>query len=280
MARRFSREEVFDIFNAKLATGHPIILAGAGTGLSAKCAEEGGVDMISIYNSGKYRMDGSLSSVGRMHFGNANDIVLELGDRVFPAVKNVPICAGICGSDPTKDMAVYFNILKFYGFSAVMNFPTVGDIHCDFRDRLEEAGLGVRKEIENLALAKEMGLFTLAYAYDEWTAKLVAEMGIDVIIVHLGLTKGGSFVTKSADKMTMPEAAAAVNAIAGAAQAIKPDIIVMAHGGPISTPADTEYIYAHTCSRGFLGASSMERIPIEQPIKNAVASFKSVTLRD
>lgn len=279
MAHRFTRDEIFEKFHRTLSEGHPIILTGAGTGLSAKCAVEGGADMVSVYNSGKYRMDGSLSSVGRMHFGNANDIVLELGNRVSPLVGDVPLCAGICGSDP-RDMETYFKILQFYGFSAVMNFPTVGDIHCTFRDNLEKAGLGVEKEIERLALAKSMGLFTLAYAYDEWTAELVAKADLDVCIVHLGLTKGGSFITKSADKMTMPEAAQAVNRIAGAARAIKPDIIVMSHGGPISTPTDTEYIYEHTCSQGFLGASSTERIPIEQPIKNTVMAFKSVTLRD
>ena len=279
MARLLTREEVLARFNRTIAEGRPLIVTGAGTGLSAKCAVEGGTDMITVYNSGKYRMDGSLSSVGRMHFGNANDIVLELGNRVGPHMGDVPLCAGICGGDP-RDMETYFRILRFYGFSAVLNFPTVGDIHCDFRDELEKRGMGVKKEIECLELAKNMGFFTLVYAYDEWTAELAAKAAIDVCIVHLGLTKGGSFVTKSADKMSMEEAAAAVNRIAGAARAIKPDMMIICHGGPISTPADTEYIYEHTYSQGFLGASSTERIPIEQPIKNTVKAFKSVTLRD
>ena len=278
MSKYYTRDEVKTLVDEILATGHPVIITAAGTGMSGKYAELGGADMIGIYNSGMLRMDGNTSSSGDIWLTNANDAVLALAGRVMPRIEKAPIIAGISGSDPTREMRPFLEMLKFYGFSAVMNFPGTGCLDGIVRQQLEAAGLGVKKEIETLALAKELGLYTLAYCYDENTARLIGEADLDVMIVHLGLTKGGSIGGRSAENVTLAAAADRVNAMTAALREKSKSTIVFAHGGPISSPEDTQYIYDHTESVGFLGASSVERIPIEQPILEATKALKAVAL--
>lgn len=278
MSKYYTRDEVKTLVSEILATGHPVIITAAGTGMSGKYAELGGADMIGIYNSGMLRMDGNTSSSGDVALTNANDAVLALAGRVMPRIEKAPIIAGISGSDTTREMRPFLEMLKFYGFSAVMNFPGTGCLDGIVRQQLEAAGLGVKKEIETLALAKELGLYTLAYCYDENTARLIGEADLDVMIVHLGLTKGGSIGGRSAEAVPLEAAAERVNAMTAALREKSKSTIVFAHGGPISSPEDTQYIYDHTESVGFLGASSVERIPIEQPILEATKALKAVAL--
>lgn len=278
MSKYYTRDEVRARFSATVAAGSPVIITAAGTGMSGKCGEEGGADMVGIYNSGKLRMDGNTSSAGDIALCNANDVVLELAGRVMPRLKEVPVVAGISGSDPTREMRPFLETLKFYGFSAVMNFPGTGCLDGIVREQLEEANLGVIKEIETLVLAKELGLFTLAYCYDVETARLIGEAKLDAMIVHLGLTKGGSIGGKSAENYGLDTAVGVINQMTEMLKERSPDTFIFSHGGPISDPKDTEYIYTHTESVGFLGASSIERIPIEEPIRMAAAAFKNVVL--
>lgn len=278
MSRYYTREDVKALVSDVLATGHPVLITAAGTGMSGCYAELGGADMIGIYNSGMLRMDGNSSSSGDIALCNANDAVLELAGRVMPRIERAPVIAGISGSDPTREMRPFLELLKFYGFSAVMNFPGTGCLDGIVRRQLEAAGMGVKKEIETLTLAKKAGLYTLAYCYDEDTARLIGEADLDVMIVHLGLTKGGSIGCRSAEDFPLEAAADRVNTMTAALREKSPDTIVFAHGGPISSPEDTQYIYNHTESVGFLGASSVERIPIEIPIRQAVQALKEVPL--
>ncbi len=278
MSKYYTREEVKTLVSNVLSTGHPVIITAAGTGMSGRYAELGGADMIGIYNSGMLRMDGNTSSSGDIALCNANDVVLELAGRVMPRIAQAPVIAGISGSDPTREMRPFLETLRFYGFSAVMNFPGTGCLDGIVRSQLEAAGLGVKKEIETLALAKELGLYTLAYCYDEDTARLIGEADLDVMIVHLGLTKGGSIGCRSAENFPLEDAAARVNAMTAALREKSENTIVFAHGGPISSPMDTQYIYDHTDSVGFLGASSVERIPIEGPIREATQALKAIPL--
>lgn len=275
MAKRYSREEVLKRLKETNAKGNPVVIAGAGTGISGKFAEKGGADLIGVYNSGLYRMDGNGSLAGLMPYGNANDIVIDLANRVMPQIKEAPMIAGICGTDSTKEMEPYLKSLKEIGFSAVMNFPTVGLIDGRFRQELEDTGMGYSVEIKTLSLAKELGLFTLGYAFNEEEAKKVGEAGLDVLICHMGLTTGGSIGSKYSENTALEEAANLVNKMTKAAKEKNPDILIFAHGGPISSPEDTEYIYEHTESVGFLGASSIERIPVENPIMEVTQEFKN-----
>lgn len=278
MSKYYTREQVKARFAKVLDGGYPIIITAAGTGMSGKYAEEGGADMIGIYNSGMLRMDGNTSSSGDVYLGNANDFVLELAGRVMPRIREAPIVAGISCSDPLREMRPFLLDLKHLGISAVMNFPGTGCLDGIVRRQLEDAGLGVKRELETLELAKELGLYTLAYCYDTDTAERIGKAGLDVMIVHLGLTKGGAIGGKSAERYTLDKAAEAVKDMTAALRAHSADTLVFAHGGPISSPSDTEYIYAHTESVGFLGASSVERIPIEEPIRLAAQAFKAVAL--
>lgn len=275
MAKQYTKEEVLKRFKETNAAGKPVVMAGAGTGISGKFAERGGADMIGVYNSGLYRMDGNGSLAGLMPYGNANQIVIDLAHRVFPQIKEAPMIAGICGSDPTREMRPYLKQLIDLGFSAVMNFPTVGLIDGRFRQELEDTGMGYGKELESLKLASELGLFTLGYAFNVEEAAMVGEAGMDVMICHMGLTTGGAIGSKYSEEITLEKCAELVNRMAEAARKGKPDIIVFAHGGPISSPDDTAYIYEHTVATGFLGASSIERIPVEQPLIEAVKQFKN-----
>lgn len=275
MAKRYSREEVKERLKSEINAGKPIVIAGAGTGISGKFAERGGADLIGVYNSGLYRMDGNGSLAGLMPYGNANEIVKELANRVFPQIKEAPMIAGISGSDPTREMGPFLNELIELGFSAVMNFPTVGLIDGRFRRELEDTGMGYDKEVETLKLGKEKGMFTIGYAFNEKEAAMVGEAGLDVMICHMGLTKGGAIGSQYSEDVTLDDCVDLINRMTKKAREKNPDVIIFSHGGPISSPDDTEYIYEKTESVGFLGASSIERIPIEEPLLNAVKDFKS-----
>lgn len=278
MAKQYSRDEVLARFKATIAEGKPVVIAGAGTGISGKFAERGGADLIGVYNSGLYRMDGNGSLAGLMPYGNANDIVIDLAHRVFPQIKEAPMIAGICGSDPTREMRPYLKGLLDLGFSAVMNFPTVGLIDGRYRQELEDTGMGYDKEIATLVLAKELGLFTIGYAFNEEEAEMVGKAGLDVMICHMGLTTGGAIGSKYSEAVSLEKCAELINRMTEKARAGNPDILIFSHGGPISSPEDTAYIYEHTESVGFLGASSIERIPVEKPLENAVKDFKAQKL--
>ena len=291
MAKQYTYEEMKARVQAVIDAGAPIVITGAGTGISAKFAEKGGADMIGIYNSGFFRMDGKGSTGGLMPYANGNDLLIRLTHRIFPIVKEVPMVAGICGSDPTREMKQFLQELKFYGFSAVMNYPTVGGWRGKLRADIEAAGLGVKKETETLVMAKEMGFYTIAYAYDEEAAVMAAKADVDIIICHLGMTVGGSTgsnlsgvqalydASNTGKKAPLDEAVDFVNELIGKIRKINQKVLCFAHGGPIATWQDTQYIYDRTESMGFLGASSAERIPIEEPLTEAVRKFKSAKLR-
>jgi len=280
MAKQYTREEVKARLQQQIDAGKPIIIAGAGTGISGKFAEQGGVDLIGVYNSGLFRMDGKGSLAGLMPYGDANQIVIDLANRVFPVIKETPMIAGICGTDPTRDMRYYLKQLKELGFSAVMNFPTVGLIDGRFRQELEDTGMGYSVEIETLKLAKELGFFTLGYAFNVEEARLVGKAQLDVLICHMGLTAGGSIGSKYAEeKLTLEKSAELINQMTQAAREGYKDIMIFAHGGPIAYQEDTRYIYEHTEAVGFLGASSIERIPIEVPLKEACQQFKNIPIK-
>ena len=278
MAKYYTREEVLNRFKATIAEGKPVVIAGAGTGISGKFAERGGADLVGVYNSGLYRMDGNGSLAGLMPYGNANDIVIQLANRVFPQIKEAPMIAGICGSDPTREMVPFLRSLIDIGFSAVMNFPTVGLIDGRYRRELEDTGMGYDKEIATLVKAKELGMFTIGYAFCEEEAAMVGEAGLDVMICHMGLTTGGAIGSKYSEEVSLEKCAELINRMTAVARADNPDILIFAHGGPISSPEDTAYIYEHTESVGFLGASSIERIPVERPLMEAVKDFKAQKL--
>lgn len=279
MAKQYTREEVLERLRKTLREGKPVIIAGAGTGISGKFAERGGADLIGTYNSGLYRMDGNGSLAGLMPYGNANQIVIELANRVFPVIQEAPMIAGICGTDPTREMRPYLKYLKELGFSGVMNFPTVGLIDGRFRRELEDTGMGYGKEVEALRMARELGFFTLGYAFNVDEAALIGSAGLDVLICHMGLTAGGAIGSKYAEAMSLQEAADLINQMTRAAREKHPDILIFAHGGPISSPEDTRFIYENTEAVGFLGASSIERIPVERPLQEAVQQFKSIPIK-
>ncbi len=278
MARKWTREEIRGKLQKEIKNGRPIIVAGAGIGLTAKFFELGGGDLIGVYNSGLYRMDGHGSSAGSMPFGDANAIVLEMGLRsILPVVKNIPVIAGVCGTDVTRVMEIFLKQIREVGFSGVMNFPTVGSLDGNFRQRLEDLGMGYEKEVGMMRLARDMGLFTICYSFNQEEARAMARVGVDILIAHLGLTTGGLIGSKRA--VTLKEAVPRVQEILKAAKEVKKDLICLAHGGPISSPEDTEYIYQHTDAVGFLGASSIERIPVEKAIQSATEAFKSKRLK-
>lgn len=280
MAKQYTREEVKARLQGVVNGGKPVIIAGAGTGISGKFSEQGGVDLIGVYNSGLFRMDGKGSLAGLMPYGDANQIVIDLAHRIFPVIKETPMIAGICGTDPTREMGPYFKDLLHLGFSAIMNFPTVGLIDGRFRQELEDTGMGYSVEIDTLKVGKELGLFTLGYAFNVEEARLVGKAGLDVVICHMGLTAGGSIGSKYAeDKLTLEKSADLVNEMGKAAREGNKDIMIFAHGGPIAYPEDTRYIYEKTDAVGFLGASSIERIPIEVPLKEACQQFKNIPLK-
>jgi predicted TIM-barrel enzyme len=279
MAKQYSHQEVLDRLKKTNSEGKPVIIAGAGTGISGKFSEQGGADLIGVYNSGLYRMDGKGSLAGLLPFGDANQIVIDLANRIMPVINETPMIAGICGTDPTREMRPYLKHLMDLGFSAVMNFPTVGLIDGRFRKELEDTGMGYGREINTLKIASELGFFTLGYAFNVEEAAMVGEAKMDVLICHMGLTRGGAIGSKYAEGMTLEDAATLVRDMTKAAREKNPDVIIFSHGGPIAMPEDTAYMYKNTESVGFLGASSIERIPIEKPLADAVKEFKNIPLK-
>ncbi|MSR53288.1 MAG: phosphoenolpyruvate hydrolase family protein [Gemmataceae bacterium] len=271
----FSRTECLTRLKAQLASGRPIIGGGAGTGISAKCAEAGGIDLVIIYNSGRFRMAGRGSLSGMMPYGDANQIVVEMAREVLPVVRNTPVLAGVCGTDPFRLMPLFLRDLKSMGFSGVQNFPTVGLIDGTMRQGLEETDMGYDKEVEMIRLARQMDLLTCPYVFTEAEAEAMAGAGADVLIPHMGLTTKGSIGAKSA--LTLDEACTRVQALHDAAKKVNPDILVLCHGGPISEPSDAEYVIRHTKGIvGFFGASSIERLPTEIAITDCVRKFKAI----
>jgi predicted TIM-barrel enzyme len=273
-----SREECLARLRGTIGAGRPIVGAGAGTGLSAKCAEAGGVDLIIIYNSGRYRMAGRGSLAGLLPYGDANAIVVEMAREVLPIVKNTPVLAGVCGTDPFRLMDVFLRELKAMGFSGVQNFPTVGLMDGVFRANLEETGMGYGLEIEMICTANRLGLLTCPYVFNEDEARAMAGAGADVIVAHMGLTTKGTIGAKTA--ITLDESVWRVQAMRDAAVAVRSDVLVLCHGGPMAEPEDAAYVLHHTQGvAGFFGASSMERLPTEVAITEQVKRFKAISAK-
>ncbi len=273
-----SRLECLSRLRAQVAAGRPIIGGGAGTGISAKCAETGGIDLIIIYNSGRFRMAGRGSLSGMMPYGDANEIVMDMAREVLPIARNTPVLAGVCGTDPFRLMDVFLRQVRDAGFSGVQNFPTVGLIDGAFRSGLEETGMGYGLEVETIALAHQMDLLTCPYVFNEDEARAMARAGADVLVPHMGLTTKGSIGAKTA--LTLDQAVERVQAMRDAAAQVNPDILVLCHGGPIAEPEDAAYVLARTKGVvGFFGASSMERLPTERAITEQVRQFKKIGLK-
>ena len=274
----YTRAEVLDRLQATLSQGRPIIAAGAGTGISAKFLERGGVDLIIVYNSGRFRMAGHGSTAGLMAYGDANAVAMEIGEfEVLPVVEEVPVICGVHGSDPRRRMWHWLGQVQAMGFSGVNNFPTHCIVDGSFRQILEETGMSFRKEVEMIGLARRMELFTIVYVGTPDEARAMTAAGADVVIAHVGTTVGGSIgVTQAA--CTLEEAAARVQAIARAAHAERADVLCLSHGGPICTPADAAYINEHTDVVGFVGASSLERLALENSLPELTRQFKSIPL--
>jgi predicted TIM-barrel enzyme len=273
---RIARQAILDKLRAKIAAGTPIIGGGAGTGLSAKCEEAGGIDLIVIYNSGRYRMAGRGSLAGLLAYGNANEIVCEMAREVLPVVKKTPVLAGVNGTDPFMIPDLFLRRIVELGFSGIQNFPTVGLIDGSFRANLEETGMGYGLEVELVARARAMDLLTTPYVFSEQNALDMAAAGADIVVAHLGLTTGGSIGAETA--LTLADCVGPINAYAAAARSIKPDVIVLCHGGPIATPADASWILAHCPDcHGFYGASSMERLPTEVALTETTRRFTQIT---
>ncbi|MCZ8313485.1 phosphoenolpyruvate hydrolase family protein [Phreatobacter sp.] len=273
---RFAKQDLLARYRAMIDRGEAIVGGGAGTGLSAKCEEAGGIDLIVIYNSGRFRMAGRGSLSGLMPYGDANQIVMEMAGEVLPVVKNTPVIAGVCATDPFRQMDVFLDEVKRIGFAGVQNFPTVGLIDGVFRANLEETGMGYGLEVEMVALANAKGLLTTPYVFSEDDAAKMAGAGADIIVCHLGLTSGGSIGAETALKLA--DCPAIVDDWAAAARAVKPDAIILVHGGPVAQPADADFILKNTrYCHGFYGASSMERLPVEVAIRDQTRAFKAIS---
>ena len=273
------RATILAHLNGLIADGIPIIGGGAGTGLSAKSEEAGGIDLIIIYNSGRYRMAGRGSASGLLAYGNANEIVKEMAVEVLPVVKHTPVLAGVNGTDPFILMEPFLRELKSMGFSGVQNFPTIGLFDGTMRQSFEETGMGYGIEVEMIAAAHALDLLTTPYVFNPDEAAAMTRAGADIIVAHMGVTTGGAIGATSAK--TLDDCVTQIDAIATAARAIRPDIILLCHGGPIAMPDDAQYILhrAATC-HGFYGASSMERLPVETAIAAQTRAFKSLTKKD
>jgi predicted TIM-barrel enzyme len=272
---RIKRQDILKTLQAKRQRGEPIIGGGAGTGLSAKCEEAGGIDLIVIYNSGRYRMAGRGSLAGLMPYGSANDIVLEMAHEVLPVVKKTPVLAGVCGTDPFMIRDDFLRRLAELGFSGVQNFPTVGLFDGVIRKQLEETGMGYALEVETIADAAQLDLLTTPYVFSEENARDMAAAGADIVVCHLGLTTGGAIGAETA--LALADCVPLVDAWADAARKVNPEVIVLCHGGPIATPADAQFILQRSpgCN-GFYGASSMERLPTEIALTETTRKFKSI----
>ena len=273
-----NREEVLVRLHSEVEKGNPIIGAGAGIGLSAKSVEAGGVDLIIIYNSGRYRMAGRGSAAGLLPYGDANAIVVEMAGEILPVVKDTPVLAGVCGTDPFRLMPNFLRELKDMGFSGVQNFPTVGLFEGQFRQTLEDTGMGYGLEVEMIRLAREMDLLTAPYIFNESEAQAMVKAGADILIPHLGTTSKGRIGAQTT--VTLDEAVDRVQAMHDAAKDVNPDILVLCHGGPIVHPEDAQYVLERTSGiSGFFGASSTERLPVETAITEIMRCFKAVPVR-
>jgi len=272
---RFERKALMQRFRAMAARGEPIVGGGAGVGLSAKCEEAGGIDLIVIYNSGRYRMAGRGSLAGLLAYGDANAIVVEMASEVLPVVKRTPVLAGVNGTDPFRDMDVFLDQIKALGFAGVQNFPTVGLIDGTLRANLEETGMSYALEVDMIARAHAKDLLTTPYVFCADDAEAMARAGADIVVCHLGLTTGGAIGAETTRQLE--DCPALIDAWAGAALRVRPDILVLAHGGPIAEPKDADFVLrACKVCHGFYGASSMERLPVERALIEQVRSFKAI----
>ena len=276
---RIPRKDILEKFRAMIRRGEPIIGGGAGTGLSAKCEEAGGIDLIVIYNSGRYRMAGRGSIAGLLAFGNANEIVVEMAREVLPVVHRTPVLAGVNGTDPFMLLDPFLRGLAELGFSGIQNFPSVGLIDGTFRANLEETGMGYGLEVDLIKRASELDLLTTPYVFDAEQARAMTRAGADIVVCHMGLTTGGVIGAETA--LTLADCVPRINEWAEAARSMREDVIVLCHGGPIATPADAAHILAHCPDcHGFFGASSMERLPTEVAIAEQTRDFKRIARRE
>lgn len=275
----FSRESILQKLKQKVAAGKPIIGGGAGTGISAKMSEEGGIDLLVIYNSGRFRMAGRGSLSGLMPYGDANAIVMEMAREVLPVVSRTPVLAGVCGTDPFRLMKIFLKEVDAAGFSGIQNFPTVGLIDGVFRQNLEETEMGFGKEVDLVRLAREMNLLTTPYVFNDVESVAMTKAGADILIAHMGLTTKGSIGATTA--LTLDESVKRIQSIHDVAKKVNPEILVLCHGGPIAEPADAQYILDRTDGIvGFYGASSMERLPVEPAISGRVKEFCELRFRN
>jgi len=275
----FTRETTLARLRERQQAGVPIIGGGAGTGISAKFEEAGGIDLIIIYNSGRFRMAGRGSLAGLMPYGDANQIVMEMAGEVLTVVRDTPVLAGVCASDPFRQMDKFLDQVKAEGFAGIQNFPTVGLIDGSFRANLEETGMGYDREVELVKLAREKDLLTTPYAFTPEEAELMTEVGADVIVAHMGLTTKGSIGAETA--LSLEQSVQRVQAIADAARRVREDVIVLCHGGPIAMPEDAQFVLSRTTNvHGFYGASSMERLPVETALTEQVRAFKQIRFED
>ncbi len=273
-----TRSAILERFHEKVRSGRPLIGGGAGTGLSAKCEEAGGIDLIMIYNSGRFRMAGRGSLAGLMPYGNANAIVKEMGYEVLTAVERTPVLAGVCATDPFMIPAVFLAELRTLGFAGIQNFPTVGLIDGSFRLGLEETGMGFAREVDCIGLAHELDLLTTPYAFDAEQARQFAQVGADIIVAHMGLTTSGSIGARTA--RSLEQCVAEVTAIVAASKSIRGDVLVLCHGGPIANPPDAQYLLDRVEGLdGFYGASSMERLPTELAITRQTRDFGGLRMK-
>ena len=271
----FARAHLLEKFRAMMARGEPIIGGGAGTGLSARCEEAGGIDLIVIYNSGRYRMAGRGSLAGLLAYGDANRIVMEMAAEVLPVVKTTPVLAGVNGTDPFRQMDVFLDEVRRIGFAGVQNFPTVGLIDGIFRANLEETGMSYGLEVDMIATAHDKDMLTTPYVFGEDDAAAMARAGADIIVCHLGLTTGGAIGAETV--LRLQDCPARVDAWAEAALKVRKDMIVLVHGGPVAMPEDARYVLAETANcHGFYGASSMERLPAETALTEQTRAFKRI----
>jgi predicted TIM-barrel enzyme len=273
-----SRSELVARFRDMIARGEPIIGGGAGTGLSAKCEEAGGIDLIVIYNSGRYRMAGRGSLAGLLAYGNANEIVMEMADEVLPVVRDTPVLAGVNGTDPFLNLDHFLRRVRDVGFAGVQNFPTVGLIDGTFRANLEETGMGYDLEVELVGAARELDLLTTPYVFDADSAAAMAEAGADIVVCHMGLTTGGAIGAETG--VTLEESVGLIDEWSQAALDVNPDVIVLCHGGPIAMPDDAQHVLSNARHvHGFYGASSMERLPVEEALTAQTRRFKDLRPR-
>ncbi|MQA11772.1 MAG: phosphoenolpyruvate hydrolase family protein [Pseudonocardiaceae bacterium] len=276
---RFDRAGLVERFTTMAAAGEPIVGGGAGTGLSAKCEEAGGIDLIVIYNSGRYRMAGRGSLAGLLAYGNANDVVIEMASEVLPVVRNTPVLAGVNGTDPFLLTDEFLDRLSRLGFSGAQNFPTVGLIDGTFRENLEETGMGYDLEVQLIAAARRADLLTTPYVFSAANARAMTEAGADIVVCHMGLTTGGSIGAETAKNLE--DCVTLIDEWSAAAREIRSDVLVLCHGGPIASPADAAYVLANTrhC-HGFYGASSMERLPVEGALTEQTRAFKKIEFKE